>query len=56
MLTPPRKHAPSEQTDEAPAQIEKDQVDVERGIPTEHSESIEQTERSDRSGPPLFEE
>lgn len=38
------------------ARIDLDQVDVERGIPAEHSESIERIEPSDRLDPPAFEE
>lgn len=55
---PPRKRrtAPSEQTDEASGLIEKEQVDVEREIPAEHNESIEQIERRDRPDSPLFED
>lgn len=55
---PPRKRrtVPSEQTDEAAGLIEQEQVDVEREIPAEHEESIEQTERRDRPAPPLFED
>ena len=56
--SPPRKRptAPSEQTDEASGLIEREQVDVEREIPAEHDESIEQVERRDRPDPPLFED
>jgi hypothetical protein len=54
--SPPRKSAPSEQTDEAPGLIEKEQVDVEREIPAEHDESVEQAERRDQPDPPLFED
>lgn len=55
---PPRKRptAPSEQTDEAAGLIESEQVDVEREIPAEHEESVEQTGRKDRPDPPLFED
>lgn len=55
---PPRKRRtpPSEQTDEASGQIESDQVDVERDIPVEHDESVEQIQRSDQPDPPLFED
>ncbi len=55
-MSPPRKMRPSEQTDEAPGQIDKDQVDIERETPAEDNESIEQIERRDRSEPPLFED
>jgi len=56
--TPPRRRptVPAEQADEAPGQIERDQVDAERGIPIEHNEPIEQIERSDESGSSLFED
>ena len=54
--SPPRKSAPSEQTDEAAGLIEKEQVDVEREIPAEHEESIEQAERRGQPDPPLFED
>jgi len=56
--SPPRKRCtpPTEQTDEASGLIEREQVDVEREIPTEHNEEIEQAERSDRPDPPLFED
>jgi hypothetical protein len=55
---PPRKRRilPSEQTDEATGLIERDQVDVERGVPTEHDESVERIEPRDRPDPPLFED
>ena len=56
--SPPRTRRipPSEQTDEASGLIEKEQVDVEREIPAEHNESVEQIQRSDQSNPPLFED
>ena len=56
--SPPRKRRtpPAEQTDEASGLIEREQVDVEREIPIEHNEPIEQVERSDRPDPPLFED
>jgi hypothetical protein len=55
--SPPRKRQipPAEQTDEAAGQVEKGQVDVEREIPTEHTESVERIEPQDRPDPPLFE-
>lgn len=58
LTSPPRKRQtpPTEQVDEAQGQIDLDQVDVERGIPAEHSESIERIEHSDRPDPPAFEE
>jgi hypothetical protein len=56
--SPPRKRytPPSEEADEASGLIEREQVDVERDIPAEHDESIEQIERNDRPSPPGFEE
>jgi hypothetical protein len=55
---PPRKRRtpPSEQADEASGLIEREQLDVEREIPSEHDESVERIERSDRPDPPLFED
>jgi hypothetical protein len=47
---------PAEQTDEASGLIEREQVDVEREIPTEHNQEIEPAERGDRPDPPLFED
>lgn len=54
---PPRGRptAPAEETDEARGQIERDQVDIERGVPAEHFESIERIEPSDPD-PTAFEE
>jgi hypothetical protein len=56
--SPPRKRRtpPSEQTNEASGLIEEEQVDVEREIPAEHNESIEQIPRSDEPNPPSFED
>lgn len=56
--SPPRKgRAPlSEQTGEASGLIEEEQVDVEREIPVEHNQSVEQIQRSDQPDPPLFED
>lgn len=56
--SPPRKRQipPAEQADEAPGLIERDQIDVEREIPTEHNESIERIEPQDLTDPPLFED
>lgn len=53
---PPRRVVPAEQVDEAPGQIEKDQVDVERAIPVEHDQSIERNEHRDESGPSITED
>ena len=56
--SPPRKRrtTPSEQTDEAPGLIEKEQVDVEREIPAGETEPVESSEPRDRPDPPLFED
>ncbi len=58
-LAPPpkRRTPPSEQADEAPGLVEKDQVDVEREAPLGENESIERSPR-DRpdAEPPAFEE
>ena len=56
--SPPRKRRvpPAEQTDEASGLIEREQVDVEREIPTEHNQEIEPAERGDRPDSPLFED
>ena len=43
--------SPSEQTDEAPGLIEREQVDVEREIPTEDNEAIERGEPQRPAGP-----
>jgi hypothetical protein len=55
---PPRhsRNSPSEQTDEAPGMIERDQVDVEREIPTDENEPIERIPARDAPGPPAFED
>ena len=55
--SPPRnsRNSPSEQTDDAPDLIEKDQVDIEREIPTDDSQGIEQIDPCDAE-PPAFDE
>jgi hypothetical protein len=55
---PPRngRNSHSEQTDEAPGLIEKEQVEVEREIPADGNEPIERIEPQDRPEPPLFED
>jgi hypothetical protein len=40
----------------APGLIEKEQVDVERGIPVGENEPVERSEPRDRPDPPLFED
>jgi hypothetical protein len=56
--SPPRKgrNSHSEQTDEAPGLIEKEQVEVEREIPADDNQPIEQIEPRERSEPPVFED
>jgi hypothetical protein len=56
--SPPRKrrNSHSEQTDEAPGLIEKEQVEVEREIPAEDNQPIERIEPRERPEPPLFED
>lgn len=54
--SPPRKGAPSEQTDEAPGLIDKDRVEVERGIPADDNQPVEGAEPHERPDPPAFEE
>jgi hypothetical protein len=55
---PPRngRNSHSEQTDEAPGLIEKEQVEVEREIPAEPNRPIERIEPRERPEPPLFED
>jgi hypothetical protein len=56
--SPPRnsRNSPSEQTDEAPGLIEREQVDVEREAPLEERQSIERIEPRDRPEPPVCED
>jgi hypothetical protein len=56
--SPPRKsrNSPSEQADEAPGLIEKEQVEVEREIPADDNQPIEGVAPRDAPGPPAFEE
>jgi hypothetical protein len=57
-MAPPRNRRtpPSEQTDEAPGLIEKEQVEVERDIPADENQAIERLEPRERPEPPVFEE
>jgi hypothetical protein len=54
---PPRKRhtPPSEQTDEAPGLLEREEVEVERELPAEDNQPIERIEPRERPDPPLFE-
>jgi hypothetical protein len=56
--SPPRnpRNSPFEQTDEAPGLIEKEQVDIEREIPTDDREGVERIEPPDTDEPPTFED
>jgi hypothetical protein len=56
--SPPRKgrNSHSEQTDEAPGLIEKEQVEVEREIPADDNQPIERIEPRERPEPPVFED
>ncbi len=56
--SPPRRgrNSPSEQTDEAPGLIEREQVEVEREIPADDNQPIEGGEPHERPAPPVFED
>jgi hypothetical protein len=58
MAPPPRKgrNSPSEQTDEAPGLIEKEQVEIERDAPADDNQSVEAVEPRGPPEPPAFEE
>jgi len=56
---PPRdpRNSPSEQTDEAPGLIEREEVEIERDIPAEDNQSVERIDPDDgKREPPAFEE
>jgi hypothetical protein len=55
---PPRnsRNSPSDQTDEAPGLIDKEQVEVEREIPADDNQPIEGIEPRDRPESPAFED
>ena len=55
---PSRKRGtpPSEQTNEAPGLVEKQEVEVERELPLEDNTPIERIEPLERPDPPLFED
>ena len=57
-MTPPRnsRNSHSEQTDEAPGLIEREQVEVERDIPADDNQPVERVEPHERLAPPLFED
>jgi hypothetical protein len=54
--SPPRKGTPSEQADAAPGLVESEQVEVERGIPADDNQPIEDGGPRERPDPPVFEE
>ncbi len=58
MTPPPRndRNSHSEQTDEAPGLIEREEVEVERDIPSDDNDPIESTRPRDRPEPPAFED
>jgi hypothetical protein len=57
-MAPPRnpRNSPSEQTDEAPGLIERDEVEIERDIPADDNQPVERIEPRERPAPPAFEE
>ena len=58
-MTPPRnpRNSPSEQTDQAPGLIEREEVEIERDIPAEDNQSVERIDPDDgKREPPAFEE
>ena len=57
-MTPPRnpRNSPSEQTDEAPGLVERDEVEIERDIPADDNQPVESIEPRERPAPPAFED
>jgi hypothetical protein len=57
-MTPPRnsRNSPSEQTDEAPGLIERDQVEIERDIPADGNEGVERIPPADTSYLPAYQD
>lgn len=51
-----RRNSPSEQTDQAPGLIEREEVEVERDIPADDNQPVEGNEPHGRLEPPAFEE
>ena len=51
-----RRTPPSEQTNEAPGMVEREEVEVERELPLEDNAPIERIEPRERPAPPLFED
>jgi hypothetical protein len=56
MASPPRnRNSPSEQTDEAPGLIDKEQVEVERDLPAKDNAPVDRIDPDDRKPePPAF--
>ena len=57
-MAPPRnpRNSPSEETDEAPGLIEREEVDIERDIPADDNQPVERIEPRERPPPPAFED
>jgi hypothetical protein len=57
-MMPPRnsRNSPSEQTDEAPGLIDRDQVEVERDIPADGNEGVERVPAADAPDRPAYED
>jgi len=58
-MAPPRNpcNSPSEQTNEAPGLIEREEVEIERDIPAEDNQSVERMDPDDgKRKPPAFED
>ena len=55
---PPRKrpNPPTEQVDEERGQLERQEVEIERELPSEHDQSIERIESDERLDPPIFDD
>ena len=55
---PPRKRPspPSEQVDEARGQLERQEVEIERELPSEHDQSVEGIESDERPDPSILDD
>ena len=55
---PPRKRPspPSEQVDDARGQLERQEVEVERELPSKHDQSIERIESEERPDPSILDD
>jgi hypothetical protein len=58
MALPPRnsRNSHSDQADEAPGLIEKEEVEIERDLPSDDNQPVERAEPHDRPPPPAFED